>query len=517
MRHRALTWIGLLAAFLLVCAAGATRSYGYVSLTGDWTSADWPSGFASSDVGALAIGPSGTIYVADRAHNRIDMFSSEGAPVGSFGSAVAQGGGPPADGTFEDIVGIAATSTGDVYVLDAERHPSVQRFDAHGTFEAEFATQGTGCLALCSRPTSIALTQSGDLLVVAGADTAVDRFSPAGKLEQTWGREGSGPGQFGCTAPLGQCTDGPHGIAVGPDGLVYVTDTQHNRVEVFTSDGKYLRQWSVGGPQDTYHQQPRAIAVAPNGDVLVSGYGWRTVAVYTESGRPITEFGEDLSYVRCDFPPCPKANGHGDLDLLTAIAIAPGGDIYTTSADFPQLNALRLQRFRMDDYSRVPAPGTLEDKEVEGTVSLTETSSANGSVTASVAWTPSCLGVGGVPSWGVALTYVGGSHAHGRFYRPVGFMAPQFAPGPPKKNLYGFWLLPDGTNLGRADPHQSAALALGSAGKPVSGIRHALRVVIAPGVRVRALLRVICTYTSSDGAPASHGDDFYSATIATRR
>ncbi len=53
-----------------------------------------------------------------------------------------------------------------------------------------------------------------------------------------FGAPGSGPGQF----------DNPSGVAVAPNGEVYVADRGNNRVQAFSPEGSFLRQWSSPCP-----------------------------------------------------------------------------------------------------------------------------------------------------------------------------------------------------------------------------------------------------------------------------
>ena len=50
-----------------------------------------------------------------------------------------------------------------------------------------------------------------------------------------WGTKGRGPGQF----------DTPHSIAIDRSDNVYVGDRGNRRVQVFDTDGTFLRQWTV--------------------------------------------------------------------------------------------------------------------------------------------------------------------------------------------------------------------------------------------------------------------------------
>jgi outer membrane protein assembly factor BamB/class 3 adenylate cyclase len=81
----------------------------------------------------------------------------------------------------------------------------------------------------------------------------------------SWGRLGTGKAEFSLH---GDGHNGPIGcIAVGPDGLVYVGDFADGRVEVFKSDGTFVRQ--IGSQGNGPGQLSRIIAcdVGPDGSV----------------------------------------------------------------------------------------------------------------------------------------------------------------------------------------------------------------------------------------------------------
>jgi len=60
-------------------------------------------------------------------------------------------------------------------------------------------------------------------------------------VARSWGTAGTEAGQF----------NRPRGIAVGPDGEVYVVDSDNARVQVFSPDGTFLRQWGSYCAMDT--------------------------------------------------------------------------------------------------------------------------------------------------------------------------------------------------------------------------------------------------------------------------
>src|SRR5438552_16200766 len=109
-----------------------------------------------------------------------------------------------------------------------------------------------------NRPTNLAVAPNGDLYVTDGYGNArVHRFSPTGELLASWGEPGTGPGQFML----------PHGIAVDATGNVLVCDRESDRIQVFTADGRFVREI-------TEVQRPTQIVLA-RGLLYVSELGWR--------------------------------------------------------------------------------------------------------------------------------------------------------------------------------------------------------------------------------------------------
>ena len=78
---------------------------------------------------------------------------------------------------------------------------------------------------------------SGEVYVTDGGNNRIQVFSSDGGFLRKWGTEDSDDGQL----------QGPAGIAVGATGEIYVVDTQNNRVQVFSRSGGFLRLWGTGG------------------------------------------------------------------------------------------------------------------------------------------------------------------------------------------------------------------------------------------------------------------------------
>ncbi len=96
------------------------------------------------------------------------------------------------------------------------------------------------------RPTGIAIAPNGDIFVTDGHGTndRVVKFSKDGKFIKTWGHHGAGPGEF----------DQPHDISIGGSlNRVYVADRSNSRVQVFDQDGNFITAWKqFGRPSAVY-------------------------------------------------------------------------------------------------------------------------------------------------------------------------------------------------------------------------------------------------------------------------
>lgn len=123
----------------------------------------------------VAVGPDGTAYVTDPAHDLVATISGDTVAPG-WGS---HGSGP---GRFDDPRGVAVAPDGTVYVVDGGNR-RVQRFSPTGQFLGEFGSAGTGNGRFVD-PRDLAVTDTGLVIVADFGDGSggqrVQVFSPTG-------------------------------------------------------------------------------------------------------------------------------------------------------------------------------------------------------------------------------------------------------------------------------------------------------------------------------------------------
>lgn len=123
---------------------------------------------------------------------------------------------------------------------------TVLKISPDGRVLMTLGTPGVGGHApgLFDRPTGVAIAPDGSIFVSDGharnrSDNArIVKFKADGTFVKTWGTPGDGPGQF----------REPHDIAIGGSrGYVYVADRLNNRVQVFDQEGGFIAAWKQFG------------------------------------------------------------------------------------------------------------------------------------------------------------------------------------------------------------------------------------------------------------------------------
>jgi sugar lactone lactonase YvrE len=126
---------------------------------------------------------------------------------------------------------------------------------------------------------------------------------------KSWGTKGTGPGQFRL----------PHAIAIDRNNNIYVGDRSNHRIQVFDTDGKFLRMFSIDVPPvpgtkavngntptgDRLKEligAPNSLCIPPGGQVMFVGettfpgrvfkvsLDGKVLGVIGRSGRQIKQF-----------------------------------------------------------------------------------------------------------------------------------------------------------------------------------------------------------------------------------
>jgi len=207
------------------------------------------------------VGSSGRVYVADTGNHRIAVFSRQGQLLATFRSG--------ADGPLRSPYSLAITPRGDLLVLDSDAGQLL-----------EYTSSGK---LVRSPPASASLLDARG--IAAGADgrvyvadplaNAVFTFTPDLRLQHTeLSTAGKGAAVF----------SQPSAVAVAPDGMILVVDSQGGRIVEFTAAWQQVQTWPLF-IADTFHS-PRILPLA-HGRLLVSDPSNGTLLLFgAGSGTP---------------------------------------------------------------------------------------------------------------------------------------------------------------------------------------------------------------------------------------
>jgi sugar lactone lactonase YvrE len=131
--------------------------------------------------------------------------------------------------------------------------------------------------------------------------------------------------------------DRPMGAAFGIDGRIYVSDTGHDRVCVFGSDGRFLFEFGtfgvdkpLPGAANTYRpgclNYPVGITTDDNGTVYVASFRNDHVAVFAPDGTPLRTFPDNHR------PTGKGSSGQDGQGIAVTDVFARDGKVYATDA-----------------------------------------------------------------------------------------------------------------------------------------------------------------------------------------
>jgi len=159
------------------------------------------------------------------------------------------------------------------------------------TVAARYTAKSLGLV----HPTAMAIGPDGNLYVTDSSQR-VTVISPAGKVLRRWGSPGSHPGEFNFIAPDPSAPDATMGkITVGADGKVYVSDSGNGRVEVFTPQGRFIREFGSYGSGKNQFLRPADLMADSAGNVYVADDQAETLAKFSPAGQLIWRIGGGTS------------------------------------------------------------------------------------------------------------------------------------------------------------------------------------------------------------------------------
>lgn len=284
-----------------------------------------PGGRTIGQTSAIDIDSKGHVWVAGRCGGNtcagkpdapILEFDEAGKLIRSFGA-----------GLLVYPHGIAVDRDDNVWVTDGQgaggKGHQVLKFSPEGELLLTLGKPGVAGSGNdeFNQPADVLVAPNGDVFVADGHapgyfNARIVKFSKDGKFIKSWGRRGSGRGEF----------EGAHCLAMDSRGRLFVGDRTNNRIEIFDQDGDFIAEWKqFGRPSGIYIDKNDVLYVADSEsidsvvtwmgpfDILPKGYGYnpgvkRGIRIGSASDGRVKAFIPDPTSLE---PPAPTSAAEG--------------------------------------------------------------------------------------------------------------------------------------------------------------------------------------------------------------
>lgn len=387
------------AGVLYVASAGARA---VLRLPPDGRASPLAAEIPLEDLRAVASGPDGALYVADR--RRLWLVSSRGEVRRLAGMDALGPGAVLATRTrLVGPIGVALDDTGDLLIAE-EGRKAIRKLDAAGmlatvaaagmwdpvavvpagagdlfvadylgnrvvkvtargavvpvagTGEAGFSGDGGPALgARLDRPRGLARDRRGNLYVADSGNHRVRMITPAGDITTIAGT-GSAGGQGGGGLARQAQLDTPAGLAVDAEGNLYVAERGGHRIRRIDAAGRISTVAGDGRPgyggdggaaREARLDSPAGLAVDRDGNLYIADTGNHRVRYVARDGMIRTIAGDGTAGFAGDGGPAHLAR----LNSPAAVAVDPEGRIYIADLDNGRIRRL----------TPLVAPPALED------------------------------------------------------------------------------------------------------------------------------------------------------------
>jgi len=220
---------------------------------------------------SVAVDAQDHLFVVDMT-GRVQKFSPEGRFLLSWQMPQTDKGKPK---------GMCRDQKGHIVVLEPH-YSRVNHFSTEGKLVEQWGRHGTNAGQLAF-PRSVAVDSKGNLFVSEyGLTERVQSFSAEGRtLLTSIGHEGKGHGQFMRA----------EGLGMDRADRLYVADSCNHRVQIFSSDGKWLQTYGRAGRGTGELSYPYDVRVDDTGHQYVCEFGNSRIQIFDAHGRSVEILG----------------------------------------------------------------------------------------------------------------------------------------------------------------------------------------------------------------------------------
>ena len=154
-----------------------------------------------------------------------------------------------------------------------------------------FGDHGSGD-GMFKYPLRVAVSDRDEIVVADSWNHRVQVFDSNGTFLRSFGHKGENAGEF----------KNPTGIAINKDRNILVSEYYNHRVQIFSWEGRHLGSFGGQGSLDSQLSYPWGLSLDSTGNVIVADTGNKVIKIFTPDGRFVMKIGGQgsLSYpVHC--------------------------------------------------------------------------------------------------------------------------------------------------------------------------------------------------------------------------
>jgi PKD repeat protein len=232
------------------------------------------------------------IYVADTENHRVQIFNRNTlAYVATIGGSYGTG-----NNQFKFPTDVAVDAAGNIYVADYA-NKRVQQYNSSRVYQRTYGTTGVSYVAANDRfyyPEGVAVGPDGSIYVVEGYGHRLVKLNAAGVPQWTVGEAGQSGSDNTHFTYL-------HDVAVGPDGRIYTVEAwgsaryapgNNHRLQIFNPDGSYYGGFGGYGSGNYQFIGPHGIAIDHTGKVYIADSGNHRVQIYNNQLAYVATLGQ---------------------------------------------------------------------------------------------------------------------------------------------------------------------------------------------------------------------------------
>jgi len=294
-----------------------------------------------SDPAGIAVGPDGSIYIADSQNHAIRKIDANGIASTLAGQLGVRGfqNGTGTQAQFDTPCGIARDRDGNLFVSDTGNH-TIRKIAPDGAVttvagipgDSGFAN-GSASTALFSSPLGIKVTTNGTAFVCDCGNHLVRAISPNGLVSTLAGD----PGVWGSDDGAGASAhfNGPIGVVLDNEGNLFVSDSNNHTIRRITVAGSVTTWAGIAGVDGCRNGDARAatfchpaeLAIDQRNNLFVADSFNHVIRKISRDRKVSIVSGAVGGYGTAD-----GANGGGRFFNPYGIGINPDGSLVVTDA-----------------------------------------------------------------------------------------------------------------------------------------------------------------------------------------